>query len=172
MLNPVCLNLELSLLRPLVLKLTDTGSARVERGDAHPHSAANRDHSASTSSPLIIATPTAIPSVDLDLPAVRKHHEMVYSVMRLLLRATIATLAFLVGVLYPNFNGLLALIGTFFSFTVSAIFPCLVYLRLFQGELRIWERALNWAVVVFSGFMVLVGLIWQPLVDMVAPELR
>jgi vesicular inhibitory amino acid transporter len=94
-----------------------------------------------------------------------------HHIARIGIRATIACTAFIVAVAYPNFNGLLAIIGTFFSFTVSAIFPCLVYLRLFRGQLSSLEILWNVFIIALSIIMVIVGLIWPSIIDHVAPEM-
>jgi hypothetical protein len=90
-----------------------------------------------------------------------------YTTLRLLLRFAIATSAFAIGIMVPDFNSILAFIGSFFSFSVSAIFPCWVYLRIFDGRIGRWEVIMIKMLLVFSVWMVVVGVVWAPIVDFI-----
>ncbi|KAI3662508.1 hypothetical protein MP638_003648 [Amoeboaphelidium occidentale] len=87
----------------------------------------------------------------------------IYCALTCLLRISIATLAFLVGAYYPNFNGLLSIIGSFFSFSVSAAFPIIAYMKTLGAAIYPWEKVLLILLLAFSILMMVVGSVW-PLV--------
>lgn len=94
-----------------------------------------------------------------------KQERMLRRTFSLLMRAALATAAYALAVVYPNFHDILSIIGTTLSFSVSAIFPCAAYLKLFGKTLPLAERVLLYAILVVSVFMVLGGVAWVPFVD-------
>jgi solute carrier family 32 (vesicular inhibitory amino acid transporter) len=79
------------------------------------------------------------------------------------IRATIATLCNLVelgiAILIPNFDSIMALMGSALCFTICVILPVAFRLRIFM-ELSLRERILNWTLVVVSTILGILGVIW------------
>ena len=157
MLNPVCVNLELALIRPLFLSPEVSETRRISHS-IRPTVTGGDSPEALSSFPE--PSPAIFHRQLLDSPGA-------YTALKYLLRFMIAFGAYLVGVFFPSFNGLLAFIGSFFSFSVSSIFPCWVYLRVFEGRLNwlevMWIRFL----MAFSALMVFVGMFWAPIMQVI-----
>ncbi len=166
LLHPVCFNLELTLIRPLFLPRQQLETP-TEAEKTYGHRSTPSNESIDDTSESLTSFPQPQPNEDL---SPRFSSPLLFKTLTIILRASVATSAFAVGVFYPSFNNILAFIGTFFSFSVSAIFPCVAYLTLFHGRLHKFDVCLNWAIVVFSSVMVLVGIFWMPLVNWIAPE--
>lgn len=69
----------------------------------------------------------------------------------------IVTLAYLI----PGFDKIMALIGAFFSFMISGIFPLLCHLRLFGDSLLFGEKLLHWILILIASSMALSGTLWS-----------
>lgn len=85
------------------------------------------------------------------------------------IRATIATLCNVVelgiAILIPNFDSIMALMGSALCFTICVILPIAFRLRIFM-ELSLKERILNWTLIVVSSILGIFGVVWA----LVPPE--
>ncbi|KAJ3304812.1 hypothetical protein HDV03_002354 [Kappamyces sp. JEL0829] len=66
----------------------------------------------------------------------------------------------LISIYFPGFHHVMALLGSFFSFTVSVVFPELCYLHLFGRTMKRHEWLLEVVVLVLGISFGLVGTIW------------
>src|SRR3954470_7616903 len=56
-------------------------------------------------------------------------------------RFSVSTLVVLIAINFPAFDRVMGILGSFFSFTISAIFPCVCHLKLY-GEMLNWKEYL------------------------------
>ena len=64
------------------------------------------------------------------------------------------------AVFFPGFHTVMALLGSFFSFTISVVFPITVYIKFYGSNLRLWELALEFLVGLLGIIFGLLGTIW------------
>lgn len=79
------------------------------------------------------------------------------------IRATIATLCNIIelglAIAIPNFDSIMALMGSALCFTICVILPISFRLRIFM-DLSVKERILNWTLMVVSSILGVLGVIW------------
>jgi solute carrier family 32 (vesicular inhibitory amino acid transporter) len=79
------------------------------------------------------------------------------------IRATIATLCNVVelgiAIAIPNFDSIMALMGSALCFSICVILPVSFRLRIFMG-LSLKERIIDWALIVVSSILAILGVIW------------
>ncbi|KAG0184353.1 hypothetical protein DFQ28_011349 [Apophysomyces sp. BC1034] len=71
--------------------------------------------------------------------------------------AVVVTLAYML----PEFDKVMSLLGAFFSYVISAIFPIVCHLRLFNHTIPPWEKYMSWVLLVISTIMAIIGTIWS-----------
>eukprot|EP00158_Paraphelidium_tribonemae_P004930 Partr_v1_DN27060_c0_g1_i1_m29231 putative Solute carrier family 32 (GABA vesicular transporter), member 1 len=76
-------------------------------------------------------------------------------------RTVLSLLVLACAMVFPNFDRIMNLLGALFSFTVSAICPCLCYLKLYGDQLSFRDKAFNWTLVVISAGFSLWGTVWS-----------
>jgi amino acid permease len=67
----------------------------------------------------------------------------------------------IVSITVPGFHTIMALLGSFFSFVVSVIFPEVCYMVLFSDKLSKRQKAYEGSVVVFGIVCAVLGTIWS-----------
>ncbi|KAI7905656.1 transmembrane amino acid transporter protein-domain-containing protein [Cokeromyces recurvatus] len=74
---------------------------------------------------------------------------------------TILTSTFIVllAILIPDFDQIMSLLGSLFSFIISGIFPLLCYLKLFQHSLTRWQLLFNYTLILVATMMAITGTI-------------
>ncbi|RIA84470.1 transmembrane amino acid transporter protein [Glomus cerebriforme] len=75
-------------------------------------------------------------------------------------RILVSTLVVLVAVNFPQFDRIMGVLGSFFSYTISAIFPCVCHLKLFGPMLKWKEYLLNVFIIFICGILSALGTIW------------
>ncbi|KAI8982972.1 transmembrane amino acid transporter protein-domain-containing protein [Pilobolus umbonatus] len=75
----------------------------------------------------------------------------------------IAISAFIVCLAYilPNFDKIMSLLGAFFSFMISGIFPLICHIRLFGDSLSPQQRMLDYTLIIVASSMALSGTVWS-----------
>ncbi|KAG2177244.1 hypothetical protein INT43_007901 [Umbelopsis isabellina] len=76
---------------------------------------------------------------------------------KLLVSTLVVTLAYLI----PGFDKVMALLGAFFSVTISGSFPLLCHMKLFHDTMPKWEMALNIVLFIISMAMAILGTAWS-----------
>jgi vesicular inhibitory amino acid transporter len=81
-------------------------------------------------------------------------------VFRLICRTLVSLAVLLVAIVFPGFHYVMAILGSFFSFTVSVVFPELCHLKLYGNSLS-WRQVLVSKFLIYSGGTLgLIGTIW------------
>jgi len=82
----------------------------------------------------------------------------VSGVSRIVLRSIVAACVCVTAIVFPEIHKVLSLLGSFFSFLVCVIIPCICYLRVF--EVNVGERTAVGAVLGLSTVLMVVGTVW------------
>jgi amino acid permease len=77
---------------------------------------------------------------------------------RIALRSLVAACVATTSILFPSIHKVLAILGSFFSFLVCVIIPCICHLKLF--ELSSSERLRIRIVVIFASILATIGTVW------------
>ncbi len=84
--------------------------------------------------------------------------------MRKLLGATTRVLVLVVivviAILIPNFDTIMALMGSCLCFTICVILPVAFHLKTFQSSISVQERVLDWVLIVVCSILAVVGTIF------------
>lgn len=83
--------------------------------------------------------------------------KIVKFVGKLLVSVLVVALAYLI----PGFDKIMALLGAFFSITISGAFPLLCHMKLFHDTMPKWEMALNVVLFVIAVSMAVLGTAWS-----------
>jgi solute carrier family 32 (vesicular inhibitory amino acid transporter) len=82
------------------------------------------------------------------------------TISRTIVCAISATIILFVSIKFPGFDSMMALLGSFFSFTVSVIFPESCYLILYGREISKMRYAMEMTILLFGVFFALIGTVW------------
>lgn len=80
-------------------------------------------------------------------------------ISRIGVRTILSFLALAVSILFPKFETVMTLLGSFFSFMVSVIFPTLCYIRLYP-EIRNGKKFICWSIVILTTCLSAIGTTW------------
>jgi vesicular inhibitory amino acid transporter len=71
--------------------------------------------------------------------------------------------AFIVVLAYiiPGFDKIMSLLGAFFSFMISGIFPLICHLCLFGDSMSVKQKVLDYTLIVIASSMALTGTCWS-----------
>ena len=65
-----------------------------------------------------------------------------------------------IAIVLPNFDSIMAFMGSTLCFSICVILPLAFYLKIFGEDIALKERILDWILVVVCSIMALVGTIW------------
>lgn len=71
--------------------------------------------------------------------------------------------AFIVVLAYaiPGFDKIMSLLGAFFSFMISGIFPLVCHIRLFGATMTRKQKILDYTLIFIASCMALIGTLWS-----------
>lgn len=84
-----------------------------------------------------------------------------FGLARISIRTIISSIVLAISIIFPGFERVIALLGSFFSFVVSVIFPLACYLKLYDRRLTRYSKAFNLSLLVISCLLALLGTIWS-----------
>jgi solute carrier family 32 (vesicular inhibitory amino acid transporter) len=64
------------------------------------------------------------------------------------------------AILFPDFDSIMALMGSALCFTICIILPVAFYLRIFGTDIPLKERILYWVLIISCSGMAVVGTVW------------
>ncbi|ORX77520.1 hypothetical protein K493DRAFT_412476 [Basidiobolus meristosporus CBS 931.73] len=79
---------------------------------------------------------------------------------RIVFRTMLCLFVCLVAILIPGFHRVMALLGSFSCFTISAILPLACHLQLFKEQLGRKQKFLDWALIIICAILAVVGTVW------------
>ena len=75
-------------------------------------------------------------------------------------RISVSIIVLFIAIRFPEFDKIMGLLGSFFSYIISAIFPCMCHLKLFGGILKWKEYLLNVTIILICSVLSALGTIW------------
>lgn len=78
-------------------------------------------------------------------------------ILKITVRILCTILFVILAILVPEFDRIMSLVGAVACFTICIILPCGFHLKLFGNELRFWQKALDWTLIVVSTALALVS---------------
>ncbi|KAJ6021637.1 Amino acid transporter transmembrane [Penicillium herquei] len=88
------------------------------------------------------------------------HRPAIKAVIRALVRVFTVALTVVLAVIFPEFDRIMAFLGSFLCFTICIIFPLAFYLKIFGKEISPRERILDWFLLITSTILAAVGTVW------------
>ncbi|CAG8485557.1 413_t:CDS:2 [Diversispora eburnea] len=83
------------------------------------------------------------------------------SAVKVISRMSVSLVVVLIAIQFPGFDRVMGILGSFFSYTISVVFPCMCYLKLFGRELSWKEYILNVVIIGISICLSALGTIWS-----------
>ncbi|KAK9759421.1 hypothetical protein K7432_017646 [Basidiobolus ranarum] len=80
---------------------------------------------------------------------------------RIIFRTLLCFFVCLVAILIPGFHRVMALLGSFSCFTISAIFPIICHIKLFGNRLSPAQKTLDWFLVILCTILAITGTVWS-----------
>ncbi|CAB4416747.1 unnamed protein product [Rhizophagus irregularis] len=80
--------------------------------------------------------------------------------LKVLSRVLTSTIVLLIALQVPDFDRVMGILGSFFSYFISAIFPCIVNLKLFGRRMSLKEKTLNICIIISCCILSTLGTIW------------
>ena len=65
-----------------------------------------------------------------------------------------------IAIAFPDFDSIMALMGSALCFTICIILPVAFYLKLFCKEISLQERILDWLLIISCSIMAVAGSVW------------
>ncbi|CDH53169.1 amino acid transporter transmembrane [Lichtheimia corymbifera JMRC:FSU:9682] len=93
------------------------------------------------------------PKIDVWYKENPRYGRVLLGIGTLILSATIVLMAYLV----PGFDNVMGLLGAFFAFAISAIFPLMCHRKLYQSSTPRWQKILDYILIFISVAMAIAG---------------
>lgn len=81
-------------------------------------------------------------------------------ICKISIRVLVIVVIVLMAIFFPNFDSIMALMGSSLCFTICIILPVAFYLKIFGDEISLKERILDWALIVSCTCMAILGTVW------------
>lgn len=75
-------------------------------------------------------------------------------------RILVLVVIVIIAILIPNFDTIMALMGSCLCFTICVILPLAFYLKTFQSVISLRERVLDWCLIVICTILAIFGTVW------------
>ncbi|KAK9766217.1 hypothetical protein K7432_004867 [Basidiobolus ranarum] len=79
---------------------------------------------------------------------------------RIIFRTLLCFFVCLVAILIPGFHRVMALLGSFSCFTISAILPLACHLQLFKDQIGRTQKFIDWSLIIICTILAVVGTVW------------
>lgn len=90
----------------------------------------------------------------------RSSKETIHAVSRVTIRILNVILMVVLSIIFPDFDRIMALVGSCLCFTICIILPVAFYLKIFGAEIPYMERVFDWVLLIVSSVMAAVGTVW------------
>lgn len=77
------------------------------------------------------------------------------------LRFLVIAIIVILSILCPKFDVIMAFAGSALCLTICVILPLLFYLRMFEGQIGVLERMVDWVLIVTTSCMAIAGTVWS-----------
>lgn len=79
----------------------------------------------------------------------------------ILVRVGTTALFVYLAIVFPDFDRIMALLGSFLCFTICVILPMTFYLKIFGNEVPAWERTMCYILIAISIVLASLGTVWS-----------
>lgn len=79
---------------------------------------------------------------------------------RVCVRLFVVTFIVVMAIVFPEFDRIMALMGSCLCFTICIILPLAFYLKIFGKDISSTERAVDWLLLIVSSVMAITGTAW------------
>ncbi|KAJ5963312.1 Amino acid transporter transmembrane [Penicillium vulpinum] len=86
--------------------------------------------------------------------------ETLQKMLRAMIRVFVVAMIVVLAVIFPDFDRIMAFLGSFLCFTICIIFPLAFYLKIFGKEISRGEYILDWILIIVSSILAAVGTVW------------
>lgn len=86
--------------------------------------------------------------------------DLVRLVSRVCVRVFVVTFIVAIAIVFPEFDRIMALMGSCLCFTICIILPLAFYLKIFGKDISPRERAVDWLLLIVSSVMAITGTAW------------
>lgn len=84
-------------------------------------------------------------------------------ILKISIRVLVVLLIVVIAIVLPDFDSIMALMGSALCFTICVILPLAFYLRIFGKQISLKERILDWVLIIACSSMAIVGTVWAVL---------
>jgi solute carrier family 32 (vesicular inhibitory amino acid transporter) len=81
-------------------------------------------------------------------------------ISKISIRIFVVALTVVIAIVFPDFDSIMALMGSALCFTICVILPVAFYLKIFGEDIRWRERVLDWMLIITCSVMAIVGTVW------------
>lgn len=81
-------------------------------------------------------------------------------ILKVTLRVLVIVVIVAIAILFPDFDSIMAFMGSSLCFTICIILPVSFYLKLFGDDISLRERILDWGLIIICSAMAIVGTVW------------
>lgn len=82
------------------------------------------------------------------------------TVLGSLTRVLVLVVIVLIAIAFPDFDTIMALMGSTLCFTICVILPIAFYLKTFQSVISMRERIMDWALIIVCTVLGVIGTVW------------
>jgi solute carrier family 32 (vesicular inhibitory amino acid transporter) len=81
-------------------------------------------------------------------------------ISKISIRILVVALIVVIAIVFPDFDSIMALMGSALCFTICIILPVAFYLKIFGADIAWKERVLDWTLIITCSVMAVVGTVW------------
>jgi solute carrier family 32 (vesicular inhibitory amino acid transporter) len=81
-------------------------------------------------------------------------------IFKILIRILVVVLIVVIAIVFPDFDSIMALMGSALCFTICIILPIAFYLKIFGEDIPLKERVFDWVLIISCSSMSIVGTVW------------
>jgi solute carrier family 32 (vesicular inhibitory amino acid transporter) len=85
---------------------------------------------------------------------------LVSGLLKVFARVLVVVVVIFLAIVFPDFDSIMALMGSTLCFTICIILPIAFYLKIFGDEIPVKERILGWVLIVLSSIMAVMGTVF------------
>lgn len=79
---------------------------------------------------------------------------------KILIRILVIVVIVVIAIALPDFDSIMAFMGSTLCFTICIILPVAFYLKIFGTEIPLKERIFDWILIISCSIMAVMGTVW------------
>ncbi len=81
-------------------------------------------------------------------------------IFKIFIRVLVVVLIAVIAIVFPDFDSIMALMGSALCFTICIVLPAAFYLKIFGKDISLKERIVDWVLIISCSIMAVVGTVW------------